>query len=283
MDHHFYCGRRLRRHMESLPPQFDLVTSRGGSIGDITRPVVDSVQGSVGLVKQRTVLVLMSATAVTVALLGLPASGASASRKADVALARKALIVKSDFPKGWTTSSNGGNTNKNLGVPQMLACLGLPASIVNLNPPEADSPTFNQNSLGQSVDDSVDVFPSVKVADEELAIYGSTDSAKCVAQAFDSASVKAVFARQLGTGSKVGNATVISLAKPVATNNSLALELRIPFTYKGEHFILASLNVIIMAKSGVEGSELVFSNPSTSPFSATLVKHLESVTVQRLG
>jgi hypothetical protein len=38
-----------------------------------------------------------------------------------------------------------------------------------------------------------------------------------------------------------------------------------------------------MAKSGVEGSELVFSNPSTSPFSATLVKHLESVTVQRLG
>jgi hypothetical protein len=225
----------------------------------------------------------MSAVAMTVVLLVLPASAASGTRKADVALARKALIVKSDFPKGWTTSSNGGNANKNLGVPQMLACLGLPASYVDLNPPEADSPTFNQNSVGQSVDDSVDVFPSVKVADEALKLYGSPDSAKCVARAFDSASVKAVFERGIGSGSRVGNATVIALPRPVATNTSTALELRLPFTYKGEHFVLASLEVIIMARSGIEGSQLTFSNPAGSPFSSALEKHLESVTVQRLG
>ena len=85
--------------------------------------------------QRRSALYLLSVMAVAVALLGLPASAASASRKADVALARKALIVRSDFPSGWTTSSNGGNANKNLGVPQMLACLGFPASLVNLNPP----------------------------------------------------------------------------------------------------------------------------------------------------
>jgi hypothetical protein len=234
-------------------------------------------------VQRRSALYLLSVMAVAVALLGLPASAASASRKTDVALARKALIVRSDFPSGWTTSSNGGNANKNLGVPQMLACLGFPASLVNLNPPEADSPTFNQNSLGQSVDDSVDVFPTLKIATEELKIYGSPDSAKCVAQAFDTPSVKAVFARELGKGSKIGSASVTALPPPVASNESTELELRMPFTYKGTHFVLASLDIVIMSKSGTEGSAMVFSTPAQSPFSTSLVKHLESVTVQRLG
>jgi hypothetical protein len=231
----------------------------------------------------RAIACLTSMVVAAVSLSVLPASGASATRKADVALARKALIVKSDLPMGWTTSPNGGNAEKNLGVPQMLACLGLPASFVNYNPPEADSPTFNNDALGQSVDDSIDVFANEKIAMEAFDLYGSSNSSKCVAQAFNSPSVRAVFARGIGSGAKVGTGTVTELAKPVASNLSNALELRLPFTYKGQHFELVSLDIVIMSKSRKVGAELVLTGPLQSQFSSSLVKHIESVTTQRLG
>jgi hypothetical protein len=233
--------------------------------------------------KQRAIVSLIAIVGVAVALMSLPASGVSSTRKAEVALARKALIVKSDFPSAWTTSSNGGNANKNLGVAQMLACLGMPASFVNYNPPEADSPTFNDNALGLTVDDSVDIFSSVKVAMEVFDLYGSPNSAKCVARAFNSTSVKAVFARGIGSGAKMGVGTVTALAKPVASNESNALELRLPFTYKGQQYVLESVDIVILSKSRTEGAELVLSGPSGSQLSPSLVKHIESVTVQRLG
>jgi hypothetical protein len=220
---------------------------------------------------------------IAVTVSGLPASGVSASRKADVALARKALIVKSDFPKGWTTSPNGGSAGNNLGASQIATCLGLPPAVVKYNAPEADSPTFNFNSLGQSVDDSVDVFPNPTIAMQQFNIYGSPESAICVAKAANTPSVKAIFERGFGGGAKIGTIVVDALPRTVAGNESAALEFRLPFTYKGEHLLFVSLIVVIMSTSKSEGAQMTISYLAQSPIATTLIRHLESVTIERLG
>jgi hypothetical protein len=234
-------------------------------------------------VKRSATISLLSVLALSASVLGSPASATSVSRKADVALARKALIVKSDFPKGWTTSASGGGPSTNAEESQAVSCLGLPKSVAKYNPPEADSPSFNDNGLGLTVEDSVDVFPNAKIAAQQYNVYASPRSVGCFQRVFRSAAMKSLLASGVGKGAVVGNTVMISLPAPVTTNESAALEAEIPLTYKGIHIVIDTVIVLIMSKSKTEGAQLTLGNPATSPFPSTLTKHLESLTVQRLG
>lgn len=220
--------------------------------------------------------------ALAVVVIGFSTAVGAASRKADVALARKALIVRTDFPTGWTASPSGsGNSNGPFTAP-LATCLGVSKAEVNYNPPNANSPTFSENSFGLSVDDEVEVLPSVQVAVAQFNLIGSTRSAHCLAYALNVPSVKAWFQHSMGAGFKIGTATATALARPVTTNQSAALEYQLPFVYKGQKFILSSEVVVILSKSRTEASELSFTSAVGQLFPSSVMTQLEVDTVKRL-
>ncbi|MGB8196202.1 MAG: hypothetical protein WCF25_04255 [Acidimicrobiales bacterium] len=231
--------------------------------------------------KRPIVLSAMAAIVITVTMLGGAGSASTASRKADVALARKALVVLSDFPSGWTTSpySNSGSSP---GLKQIASCLHVPVSVVNYNAPEADSPYFNETALNLQVQDSVDVFPSVKIATQQFNLL-SGKSLGCVSEVFNSPAVKAMLTREIGKGAKVGTITASALPSPAPDNESNAFLLRVPGTYRGVTLTVEIETVTIMAKSKTEGAQLTFNFSSFSKIPSTLIAHLEAVTVERLG
>ena len=230
---------------------------------------------------KRPIVLSVTAIVITVTMLSGAVSATAASRKADVALARKALVELSDFPSGWTTTpySNSGGSP---GLKQIAACLHVPVSVVNYNAPEADSPNFNYTALDLQVQDSVEVFPNLKIATQQFNLL-SGKSLGCVTQVFNSSSMKAQFSRAIGEGSKVGTITASALPSPAPANESNAFVIRIPAMYRGLTITVNIETVTIMAKSKTEGAQLTFSYSSLSKVPASLVSHLEAVTVARLG
>ena len=231
--------------------------------------------------KRPIILSAMAAIVITVAMLGGAGSASTASRKADVALARRALVVLSDFPSGWTTSpySNSGGSP---GLKQIAACLHIPLSVVNYNPPEAGSPNFNETALNLQVQDSVDVFPNVKIATQQFNLL-SGKSLGCVTEVFNSSAIKAMLTREIGKGAKVGTITASSLPSPAPDNESDAFVIHIPATYRGVTLTVEIETVTIMSKSKTEGAQLNFNYSSFSKVPSSLISHLEAVTVVRLG
>lgn len=232
--------------------------------------------------KRPILLSVTAAIVITVTMLSGAVSATTASRKADVALARKALVVLSDFPSGWTTTpySNSGGSP---GLKQVAACLHVPISVVNYNPPEANSPNFNDTVLDLQVQDSIDVFPNVKIATQQFDLFAASKSLSCFLEVFNSPALKAMLTREIGKGSTVGTITGTALPKPVPDNESSSFVIRVPATYKGVTLTVDIETATIMSKSKTEGAQLTFNYSSSSKFPASLVSHLEVVTAQRLG
>ena len=88
--------------------------------------------------------------------------------------------MRSDFPSGWSaqgsaTTSAGGGSSSFPGGSQLASCLGVSQSLIDLNTPSADSPTFETKGGVDTVQDSVSVFSSTKMAAQD---YGAISSAK---------------------------------------------------------------------------------------------------------
>jgi hypothetical protein len=229
----------------------------------------------------RTLLGVIVGVAITAVVIVAP-SGAL-SNKAAVAEAKKALIVHSDFPTGWTVSpSDNSNNNDNTpGLAQLAACLGVPKSVVNYNPPQAYSPDFDQNKTGLSVYDDVEVFPSVTILNQQFGLYTGAKSPGCLAAAFNTPSVKAELAKSFGAGVTVGTITSSTGPRPAVKDEAAAIGVTIPILYNGTKETISVVMVFIV--HALRGAELTFTSASGLPFPAALATHLELVTNQRLG
>ncbi len=216
-----------------------------------------------------------------IGLVGFQSMPVTASTKSDVAIAREALLGRSDFPKSWTTFPSGGNSE--LGNAQIAECLGIPTSVVDYNPLHANSPTFTDRNRGLSVDDAVSLFPSSHIATQQFNIYGSRRSVVCIGRAYNSASVKAAFARQLGQGVTVNTIVALALPKPSKTDESSAFELQIQITAAGKKDSIQSEMVAIMSRTRNEGAQLQFVSSLGNPFAHSFVSNLETLTVNRLN
>jgi hypothetical protein len=192
------------------------------------------------------------------------------------AQARKDLVVLSDFPKGWSTSPNGGG-NSIPHAAQLAACLGVSVKVINYNPPEANSPEFSQNSVGNSVTDNVSIFPSAHVASQELRLFSSSKTPGCFAQYFNSPFATAKFVQEIGKGTKVGTVTAKWLARPTIAKDATALYVRIPITDKGTSLVIALTTVTFLTK--LVGTQLAFTSAGTFP--SSLEAHLLKVAAQR--
>ena|ERR1035441_31833 len=245
----------------------------------------DSACGSTSLRSMRRRCGVVAAVlVVSTAALYIPAALAHASSNgAAIDEAKRALIVLTDFPKGWKSSPSGsGNSgSNNLGVKQMTACLGVSQNVVNYNPPSANSPDFDQQRSGLSVNDDVEIFPNASVATQQFGLYSARRAPTCMAVAFNTPSVKSQFARQLGAGVTIGKVTSARLPSPHVPVRATSLSLAIPIRDSGSTVTISMTIVIIV--STLKGSELTFISPSGKVFPATLESRLDLLSAERLN
>ena len=124
---------------------------------------------------------LLGALGGTVAVGGpVGAAVRSGSGSSQLAQARKALLVLSDMPSGWSTTKAPNNPYSTTGDAQIAHCIGVAESLISENPPSVNSPEFENRGGALTVNDNVTVFPSAKNALAELGTVANEKMAGCM-------------------------------------------------------------------------------------------------------
>lgn len=240
-----------------------------------------------GLGRGRWWLVVAGALLVAVVVSGAPAAASSsasakaaqAKAKAEEAKAKRELLVRADFPAGWhgqgavtTTDSNGGSANFP-GGSELAACLGISRHLLDLNTPTANGPTFQTKSGLDSLQDSVTIFPSTRVAHQAAAAFRGSKVPGCMTAAF-AGPAKQSFQNAMGHGITVGTITVTLAKRALLTRHSTGLTLTFPATYQGVtlHTEVTFLSVF----RGTSDNQLSLFSVRT-PFPTSLARHLATV------
>jgi hypothetical protein len=229
---------------------------------------------------------LVGAVAVVVvsgAPVGASSASASAKVKAEEAQAKSELLVKSDFPSGWSGQGSVSTDDKNGGAPnfpggqQLVSCIGIPQSLLAVSTPEAVSPTFQTNGGEVSAQDTVDIAPSVKLAAEANALLASSKVPGCLTTAFQGPARQSIV-NSAGNGVTIGNIAVVAANPDQLIRHATGFTVSFPATSQG-----VTLNVqidLISVPHGKTDSQLTLTSVSHS-FSPSLAKHLETVAYGR--
>jgi len=215
---------------------------------------------------------------VTAAMAG--AAGASGSSKAgaEVAKAKKSLIVLKDLPKGWTSTKSSNDNSSFPGSTQLAACLGVPASVINDNPPTANSPTFDSANQLMTVNDSIAVSPTTKSAKADYQSLANTKTPRCLTTVLNGAA-KASLTSEFGSGATIGTIDVTRSPASDFSGHSANFTAYLPVTVQ-EQTLNVQLTVVDYLK-GVDNETVTFSAVD-SPFPSALAKRLTGLAVQRL-
>ncbi len=122
------------------------------------------------------------------ALSGAAGAAATAGEKAH---AQKALVTRSDLPRGWTsspvlsTSASGGGLT---GSTQLARCIGVSTTLVATNPPKVTSPLFQRPGGSELVEDTVSIYPSASYARAVYNVVSNPKAAGCIGSLLNSAS-----------------------------------------------------------------------------------------------
>lgn len=224
-------------------------------------------------------LIGMLVSVAAVAAVGAPAA-ASQNTKAQLAQAKAALLVRSDFPSGWTkqgavTTSNGGSSSFP-GAAQLASCLGVSQSLISLNRPSATSPTFATKAGADTVTDNATVFASTKEANEEFAAFASPKVPGCVNTLFSGPARQALLGNAQGV--TIGTISTTSLPGSFLPGRSTGFAMNFPVTTHGVT-VPAQLTVITVVR-GKTGSQISISTVG-SPLPSSLERHLVSVAYGR--
>lgn len=215
----------------------------------------------------------------SVLLLGLAAGPASASGRSDgLAQARKALLVLSDMPAGWTTAKSPNNANSNVGNRQLARCIGVATSLIAENPPSVNSKQFQDQAGTLTVNDNVSVFPSTQNAAAEYATITNPKTPRCMT-ALASGPLKTQLLGKPPKGVSVGTPLVSPTAAAAFGTGVAGYSLSVPFSTHGTMVNVTVTN--LFAVKGRLGQQVTFTAIGL-PFSIALEQHLASVAVSRL-
>ena len=102
------------------------------------------------------------------------------SKAADLALARKGLLVLSDFPSGWKASgkiTSGSGSNSGVPGAKLAACIGVSKTVLETNWPTENSPGFDDPTGADSVSDQVEAFPDAGQGPGRLRLLRQSEDA----------------------------------------------------------------------------------------------------------
>jgi len=231
-----------------------------------------------GTIRRRAVISALAALFSVCFLAGV-AEGSSPHQTAQLAQARKALLVLGDMAKGWKSSKSSNNNSPTPDAAQLAACLGVPVSVVNDNPPTVYSPDFNGKDDLQTVDDSIEVFPSAKAARDDLATASSPKAPGCLTANFNTPAAKSQLMKVFGAGTKVGTAVVTRTPSADYAPHTTNITIYMPITTHGETLNLETTEVGFV--KGDEEQILVFESVQT-PFPTALSRRLTALAYKRL-
>jgi hypothetical protein len=209
-------------------------------------------------------------------LCGHPSSAGatSASQKAQ---ARRALLVLSDMPAGWT-KTKAPNNNSNVGAAQLARCIGVAKSLITENPPSVNSPQFQNRNGTLMVNDNVSIFPSAANAAKELATIANTKTPGCMTT-LASGPLKAKLLGGIPKGVSVGTPLVSAVDPTTFGTGTAGYSMSVPMTAHGLTFNVTVTQ--IFAVKGRLGQQVSFTSIGP-PFSIATEQHLTSLAVGRL-
>ena len=213
----------------------------------------------------------------TVGVAGVAGASESASTKAAVAQATKELIVLKDLPKGWTSSKSSNNNSTIPGATELATCLGVPTSVINDNPPTANSPEFDSANQLMTVTDSIAVSPSLKSAKADYNSLANKKTPGCLSTVLNGVT-KASLASEFGSGASIGTIDVTRSPNAEFAGHGANFTAFLPVTVQ-EQTLKVQLTIIDYLK-GTE-NETVTLTSIESPFPTTLAKHLTTLAVDR--
>jgi hypothetical protein len=223
-------------------------------------------------------LAALLAGSVTIFLPVTRAAAAGSHGAAQMAQAKKALLVLKDLPKGWTSSKSSNSNSPTPGADQLAQCLGVPVSEVNNNAPTVYSPEFDSKNKLETVDDNVSIYASAKAARANFATATNPKATNCM-RANVNGPGKSALDSSFGSGASVGSITVTRTPSRDYAPHSANLTIFFPVTVNE-----VTLNVEIIEVGYLKGNEqqtLTFVSVET-PFPTALARHLTTVASGRL-
>jgi hypothetical protein len=226
----------------------------------------------------RTVLGLCLSGGLAMAMMTATPGAAMAHPSSSLAQARKALLVTSDMPSGWTSTKSSNDNSSFPGAAQLASCLGISSSIINDNPPTVNSPEFDSKNQLQSVNDSVSVYPSAKDAQADHASLANPKTPSCLTQVLNGPA-RSALESEVGSDATLGTILVSRSPASEFATGSANFTAFMPVTVHG-----VTLNLELMVVDYVKGQDeqtVVFTSVQ-SPFPASLARHLTTVARGRL-
>lgn len=214
---------------------------------------------------------------------GAGVAGASQASNAQLGQAKKALLVRSDFPSGWSvqgsvTTSGGGGSSSFPGGSQLASCLGVKESLIDVNTPSADSPTFETKGGAESVEDSVSLFSSTKLAAESNAAISSPKVPGCMTTVLQGPARQAIVG-SAGEGVTIGTISVTAVPRADLATHASGFTMSFPATDNG---VTVHSNIsVISVVNGKSGSQLTIESVGQK-FPVSLERHLVSVAAGRI-
>jgi hypothetical protein len=184
------------------------------------------------------------------------------------------------MPKGWITEKNSGGSGSNSfpGASKLANCIGVPTSHIDSNPPDAESPYFENKSGSLEVQDTVSVFPSAKEAAANFSALTNAKTPGCMTTLMNGA-FKAQIQASAGEGAKLGTITVTKASLAGFPRGSTGLVMSLPITDQGVS-IDARLTAVYYRK-GRLGQEIDF-NSYGATFPVSLAESLTATALHRL-
>jgi len=214
-------------------------------------------------------------------LVGTLSVGGAASATT-AAQAKKYLLVLSDMPKGWKSegaASTGGGSSSFPGAKQLASCIGVASNLITANPPEANSPYFQNKNGSLEVQDTVTVFPSVKKANSEFGAIANAKTPSCVGSIMNTPSFKSQLTSSGGEGASVGTITVSKINSSLYGPHTAGVTIGIPISSQGVN-VSAKVTVVFYVKGNL-GQQLSFNSYNTS-FPISIAHQLTVAALNRL-
>jgi hypothetical protein len=213
-----------------------------------------------------------------------PAGASTASSRE--AQAKKALLVRADFPNGWSTAKGDHGSTSDSGsatVPgdtQLATCLGVPIGLIDGSAPSASSPEFNQTALTISVDDTVSVFGSAKAAQAMFDTLSNPKAVGCFSAIMQGPGKTAfIGSAGLPKGETVGTFVVTRPAAGTLAPHAAGFTLTVPIISQSVTVNVKTTIALFIKGNAVQ--TLTFT-ALESGFPRALSKHLSEVAVGRL-
>ncbi len=205
--------------------------------------------------------------------------GAGASTASSKAQAKKYLLTLSDMPRGWK-AEKGSTSNGSGSIPgaaQLASCIGVPSKLINSNPPEVDSPYYENKSGSLEVQDSVSIFASATLAKAELSSMANPNTPSCMTTLMNGAFKSKLAAA--AKGAQVGTIAVSRLQPGTFKNGTTGLVVAVPVSDQGVS-VTAVIELVYYVK-GKFGQQLSL-NSYGSAFPTSTAKSLVSTAINRL-